>query len=133
MQYDDAESLKLSGSAKCALGMHHEALLDLDKADRLQPHDAFTLQMHGPVQWKRGRLDAALRDLEAALELRGGEDGDVLAFRAAVRLERGDRLGAREDAERALRALSALPASANYLPETPCICQDVLRHCQGEK
>ena len=114
-----------------AMGRHEEALQDLDEADRLQPKDAYTLQMRGAVQWKLGQLPAALRDLDEALRLSGDDDGDVLALRAAVKLEGGDPEGARQDELRAREALSGLPPH-RYLPGSPALCQDVLQRCGGE-
>eukprot|EP00884_Botryococcus_braunii_P011186 jgi/Botrbrau1/20068/Bobra.200_1s0072.1 len=130
LQPNDAWTFQQRGFTKWLMGRHEEALQDLDQADCLEPKDAFTLTMRGAVQWKRGQLPAALRDLEEALRLSGEDDGDMLALRAAVKLEGGDPEGARQDALRAREALSGLPPHL-HLPGSPALCQDVLQRCGG--
>lgn len=83
------------------LGLCEEALQDLDRADALEPHNAFNLQERGAVKWKLGMLEGALSDLDKAINI-GGNDGDVLAFRAAVMLDAGDPAAALQNATTAL-------------------------------
>eukprot|EP00884_Botryococcus_braunii_P010090 jgi/Botrbrau1/19082/Bobra.0754s0001.1 len=128
LQPNNADSLRHCGATKMVMGRHQEALQDLDQADL---KDAFTLTMRGAVQWKRGQLPAALRDFEEALRLGREDDLDVLAIRAAVKLEGGDPEGARQDALRAQEGFSGLPLH-RQLAGSPALCQDVLQRCGGD-
>eukprot|EP00884_Botryococcus_braunii_P017163 jgi/Botrbrau1/412/Bobra.110_2s0062.1 len=110
LQPHDVFTLKYRGAVNLAMGRKAEALRDLDEADRLQPNDAFTLTYRGATKEALCRLDEALQDLDAAQKLSGEHNADALALRAAVRLQRRDSGGARQDVQAARAAQQAQQA-----------------------
>ncbi len=129
---NNAFCLRGRGATLRQMGQYAAALGDLDRADALEPDNAFTHQTRGAVRWRLGgrkNLEAALRDLDNSLRLYSKDDGDVLAFRAAVKLDLGDSAGALLDATAGLHALQQ---STNPLPETLELCQSVIAGCNQQ-
>ena len=98
-----------------ALGEAEEILISaLEEADRLELDQltAYARLMLGVCRLRRGRLEEALRDEDAAVEVfrRYGDavtEGMGRAYRASIRLETGDVDGAERDARSAVELLEA--------------------------
>ncbi len=86
------------------------------------PAAAFTRSLRGLAQIQRGELTLALLELDAAIAL-GREDALVFIWRAGVRLDLQDAVGAQADAERAL-ALDASNPLALGLRGGSLLAQD---------
>lgn len=97
---DRASALSYRGSAFNAKGMFKESLRDLDLSVSLVP-SAANLANRGAIRNIQGDVDAAMIDLEAALQL---DPRNVLAIgnRGIIREKRGEFMAARADMDLAI-------------------------------
>jgi tetratricopeptide (TPR) repeat protein len=68
------------------LKIYEEALFDLDKANNLEPDDAFTLKERGEVKLKLNDYEGAMLDLDKANHLTPN-DASILKAREDVKLK----------------------------------------------
>ncbi|RKH15015.1 tetratricopeptide repeat protein [Corallococcus sp. CA047B] len=90
-----------------ALGRWSEAEADWTAALAEDPGNPWLLQQRALTRIRAGRKEAAEEDLTTALQAQEGDavDPELLHARGVLRLERGDRVGARADFDAGLAAL----------------------------
>ena len=101
-----ADSLNARCWARVIIGQQlQQALSDCSESLRIRPNDAYTLDSREFAYLNLGRLDAAIADFNAALEINSRLPSSLYG-RGLAKLKKGDRAGANADmaAAKAIKA-----------------------------